>query len=74
MGKIVMVFFAAVACIQLIKPIGWPGLKQRRDAWKLVIAGFVAVVVLIGIRQTTDTEPSSTKPGGENSQTGEKLR
>ena len=74
MGKIVMVFFAAVACIQLIKPIGWPGLKQRRDAWKLVIAGFVAVVVLIGIRQTTDPEPSSTKPGGENSQTGEKLR
>ena len=53
MGKIVMVFFAAVACIQLIKPIGWPGLKQRRDAWKLVIAGLVAVVVLIGIRQST---------------------
>ena len=72
MGKIVLVFCAAVACIQLIKPIGWPGLKQRRDAWKLVIAGFVAVVVLIGIRQTTSSEPSPPKPAGENSQTGEK--
>ena len=74
MAKIVMVFFAAVACIQLIKPIGWPGLKQRRDAWKLVMAGFMAVVVLIGIRLNTDPEPSPPKPSGENSQTGGKSR
>ncbi len=74
MAKIVMVFFAAVACIQLIKPIGWPGLKQRRDAWKLVIAGFMAVVVLIGIRIATGPEPSPPKPGGENTQTGVKSR
>ncbi len=50
MAKFVMVFFAAVACIQLIKPIGWPGLKQRRDAWKLVLAGFMAVVVMKQVR------------------------
>ena len=74
MAKIVMVFFAAVACIQLIKPIGWPGLKQRRDAWKLVMAGFMAVVVLIGIRTATGPEPSPLKPGGENTQTGVKSR
>ena len=74
MGKIVMVFFAAVACIQLIKPIGWPGLKQRRDAWKLIVAGIVAFVLLIGIRQATSSELPRQKPGGENSQTGEKSR
>lgn len=74
MAKIVMVFFAAVACIQLIKPIGWPGLKQRRDAWKLVIAGFMAIVVLIGIRTATGPEPSPPKTGGENTQTGVKSR
>jgi hypothetical protein len=73
-AKFVMVFFAAVACIQLIKPIGWPGLKQRRDAWKLVLAGFMAVVVLIGIRLASDLEPSPPKSGGENSQTGGKSR
>ncbi len=73
MTKFVMVFFAAVACIQLIKPIGWPGLKQRRDAWKLVMAGFMAVVVAIGIRLATDPKPSPAKTGGENSQTGGKL-
>lgn len=43
MTKIIMVFFAAVAAIQLIKPLGLPGLEHRRDAWKLVL---VAVVVI----------------------------
>ena len=69
MAKFVMVFFAAVACIQLIKPIGWPGLKQRRDAWKLVMAGFMAVLVVIGIRYATGPEPSPPKTDAGNSQT-----
>ena len=73
MTKFVMVFFAAVACIQLIKPIGWPGLKQRRDAWKLVMAGFMAVIVLIGIRLTSDPEPSPATTGGGKEQVGGKL-
>lgn len=37
-----MLFCAALACIQLIKPLGWPGLKSRRDAWKLALAGLFA--------------------------------
>lgn len=49
MTKIVMVFFAAVAVIQLVKPLGWPGLKHRRDAWKLAVAGFFVVVLLIPV-------------------------
>lgn len=72
-SKFVMVFFAAVACIQLIKPLGWPGLKQRRDAWKLVMAGFMAVVVSIGIRMATTPEPSPAETGGEKNQIGSKL-
>lgn len=49
MTKIVMVFFVAVAAIQLVKPLGWPGLKHRRDAWKLAVAGFFIVVLLIPV-------------------------
>lgn len=41
-----MVFFAAVAAIQLIKPIGLPGLEHRRDAWKLAVLAFVVVGLL----------------------------
>jgi hypothetical protein len=45
--KIIMVFFALVACIQIIKPLGWPGLEHRRDAWKLAAGGLLVMVLLI---------------------------
>jgi uncharacterized membrane protein SpoIIM required for sporulation len=47
MTKIIMVFFAAVAAVQLIKPLGWPGLKHRRDAWKLAAGGFLATLFAV---------------------------
>jgi len=47
MTKIIMVFFAAVAAIQVIKPLGWPGLKHRRDAWKLAAGGFLVTVLAV---------------------------
>jgi hypothetical protein len=45
--KIIMVFFALVAAIQVIKPLGWPGLKHRRDAWKLALGGFLVAVTAV---------------------------
>ncbi|WP_269581606.1 hypothetical protein [Roseibium sp. Sym1] len=42
MTKILAFFLFLVAAIQVIKPLGWPGLKRRKDAWKLV-AGVVVV-------------------------------
>lgn len=50
MAKLVMMLFAAAAVVQLIKPIGLPGLRYRRDAWKLVIAALFIVVMLVGLR------------------------
>ncbi|QFT31753.1 hypothetical protein K1718_13720 [Roseibium porphyridii] len=44
MTKILALFLILIAAIQVIKPLGWPGLKKRSDAWKLV-AGVVAVTV-----------------------------
>ncbi|GGF03117.1 MULTISPECIES: hypothetical protein [Stappia] len=49
MTKIIMLFFAAVAAIQIIKPLGWPGLKHRRDAWKLALGGFLATVFALAL-------------------------
>jgi hypothetical protein len=40
--KIVAILLFLIAAIQVIKPLGWPGLKKRADAWKLV-AGVVCV-------------------------------
>ncbi|WP_165814747.1 hypothetical protein [Labrenzia sp. 011] len=42
MIKILMLLLFLIAAVQVIKPLGWPGLKKRADAWKLV-AGVVAV-------------------------------
>lgn len=47
MLKLVMIFFAALSLIQLIKPLGWPGLHQRKDAWKLPIVGFVVGLIVV---------------------------
>lgn len=49
MTKIILVFFALVACIQIIKPLGWPGLEHRRDAWKLAAAAFAIIVALLAL-------------------------
>jgi low affinity Fe/Cu permease len=38
-----MLFALLIAAVQVIKPLGWPGLKKRSDAWKLV-AGVAAVI------------------------------
>ena len=58
LAKIIMVFFAAVACIQLIKPIGLPGLERRRDAWKLALIGFAVTVAMIAITAEFQSGPS----------------
>ena len=49
MSKIIMVIAAAVALIQLIKPLGWPGLKRRQDAWKLVLFGAAASIASVAV-------------------------
>jgi len=47
MTKIIIVIFTLAACIQIIKPLGWPGLKHRSDAWKLAVFGFLIMVVVV---------------------------
>ena len=57
MTKIIMLFFALVAVIQVIKPLGWPGLKHRRDAWKLAAGGFL--VTLLAVIVTATFQPGA---------------
>jgi len=32
--------------IQIIKPLGLPGLKRRADAWKLAVAALLAIMLV----------------------------
>ena len=46
--KVIVIFMAALAIIQLIKPLGLPGLRHRSDAWKVALGGLVLMVLAIG--------------------------
>ncbi|MGI9406831.1 MAG: hypothetical protein ACR2O4_10715 [Hyphomicrobiaceae bacterium] len=61
--KIVMLFFSAVACVQVIKPLGWPGLKTRQDAWKLVVFGMIAAFLMLAVTAGFKSDVSSGVSG-----------
>ena len=42
MSKIIALVIIAMMAIQVIKPIGLPGFRQRRDFWKLAVVAFAA--------------------------------
>ena len=46
MTKLLSVFVVLAMLIQIIKPIGLPGLRKRSDFWKLPLAGFVLIVAI----------------------------
>lgn len=43
MSKFLALLILAMMIIQLIKPLGWPGLKARRDFWKLAVLALAAI-------------------------------
>jgi len=45
MTKILALVILAMMVIQLIKPLGWPGLKRRSDFWKLALMAIAAISV-----------------------------
>ncbi len=50
MSKALSLIILAIMAVQIIKPLGLPGLKQRRDFWKLAILalGAISVTALLG--------------------------
>ena len=51
MTKLLSLLIVGLMLIQLIKPLGLPGLRRRRDFWKIAIVMVVAIVVTAAIRQ-----------------------
>lgn len=47
MTKVLAVVVILTMLIQIIKPLGLPGLRQRRDFWKLPLAGFAVISLAI---------------------------
>lgn len=49
-NKLIGLFLVLVMAVQLIYPIGLPGLKRRRDFWKLAVLAFVLWSIVLVIR------------------------
>ena len=43
MTKVLAVVIILMMAIQVIKPLGFPGLRQRRDCWKLAVFALAAI-------------------------------
>ncbi|WP_164773693.1 hypothetical protein, partial [Mesorhizobium sp. M7A.F.Ca.CA.004.01.1.1] len=43
MTKFLALVIVGFMVIQLIKPLGWPGLKRRGDFWKLALLAMAAI-------------------------------
>lgn len=49
MSKALALLFLAIMAIQVIRPLGWPGLARRRDAWKLAAAALVLMAIAASV-------------------------
>jgi hypothetical protein len=45
MSKLLALVIVGIMVIQLIKPLGWPGLKRRSDFWKLALLAMAAISI-----------------------------
>lgn len=50
MNKAISIFLMLVMVVQLIRPLGLPGLRKRHDFWKMAVAAFVIWTVTLLIR------------------------
>ena len=49
-SKAVTVLLLLAMVIQILKPLGLPGLKQRRDFWKIAVFAIAMMMVTVLIR------------------------
>ncbi|MBB4063143.1 hypothetical protein [Gellertiella hungarica] len=49
-NKFIGLFLVLLMAVQLIRPLGLPGLHRRRDFWKLAVVAFVLWSVVLLIR------------------------
>lgn len=50
MGTLLTIFAVLAMIVQIIKPLGLPGLRKRSDFWKLPLACFVLLVLVSALQ------------------------
>ncbi|MEQ1936749.1 hypothetical protein ABMA46_00690 [Mesorhizobium sp. CN5-321] len=45
MSKALALVILGLMAVHLIKPLGWPGLRRRKDFWKLAVLALAAITL-----------------------------
>jgi hypothetical protein len=53
LSKLLSLVIIAVMVLHLIKPLGLPGLRRRKDFWKLALAALAALSLTVLLRHAT---------------------
>ncbi|MBE7202869.1 MAG: hypothetical protein INR70_34435 [Parafilimonas terrae] len=54
MTKLISILLIAAMAVQIIKPLGLPGLRQRRDFWKIALFAMAALALTVALREATE--------------------
>lgn len=50
MSKALAVLLLLAMLVQIVKPLGFPGLRQRRDFWKIAVFAIAVMMLTVLIR------------------------
>ena len=50
MTKILSLLIVAVMAMHIVRPLGLPGLRRRKDVWKIAVAALAVFMVVVLIR------------------------
>lgn len=54
MTKLLSVLMVLAMAVQVIKPLGLPGLRQRRDFWKIALGAMAGLALVIALREAAE--------------------
>ncbi|WP_338529850.1 hypothetical protein [Nitratireductor thuwali] len=52
MTKLLSLLIVAMMALHLIRPLGLPGLRKRRDFWKLAVLALAAMMITVALSHT----------------------
>ncbi|MAM10386.1 hypothetical protein [Martelella sp. AD-3] len=50
MAKLISLLLIAAMAVQIIRPLGLPGLRKRMDFWKIALFAFAMTALVVMIR------------------------
>ena len=50
MAKLISLLLIAAMAVQIIRPLGLPGLKKRMDFWKIAVFALAMTALVVAIR------------------------